>query len=329
MKLNKNIKIFINYFLGPLLFIGLSWFIYKEIKKQPNLADVFSAFQSAKGIVYLLGVLVLMFINWSLEAIKWKLLVHAIQPISFFKSFKAVLSGISFTLIAPNRMGEYLGRVMYMKDGNRLKTISMTVAGSISQLIITLLMGVAGLLVLKNNIQQNNIISSPWLQVIIYGVLAVLIVLTLFYFRLSWLVRLAERLPGSSRFLYLIKALDGLDATILLRLLSLSLLRFVVFIAQYYLLFKLFGVDVTAWQAFWTVSVSFLILAVIPSFAIAELAQRWFVATKTVGIFSANVAGITAAVTGIWIINIALPAIAGSVLILGIKKLLKEKDEEA
>jgi uncharacterized membrane protein YbhN (UPF0104 family) len=161
MKLNKNIKIFINYLLGPLLFIGLSWFIYKEIKKQPNLAEVFSAFQSVNGIVYLLGVLVLMFVNWSLEAVKWKLLVHGIQPISFFKSFKAVLSGISFTLIAPNRMGEYLGRVMYMKDGNRLKTISMTVAGSISQLIITLLMGVAGLLVLKNSIQQNNIISSP------------------------------------------------------------------------------------------------------------------------------------------------------------------------
>ncbi len=302
--------------------------MYKEISKQPNLNKVFAAFQSTKGLIYLCTVFLLMLVNWSLEAIKWKLLVHTIQPISFFKSFKAVLSGISFTLIAPNRMGEYLGRVLYMNDGNRLRTISMTVAGSISQLIITLLMGVFGLLILKKDIAAGNIISPPWIQVVLFGVLATLVVLTFFYFRLSWLVRLAERLPGGNKFLYLIKALEGLDATILVRLLSFSLLRFFVFIGQYYLLFLLFGVNITAWQAFWTVSVSFLILAVIPSFAIAELAQRWFVAAKTVGIFSANTAGIAAAVTGIWVINIAIPAIAGSLLILGIKKLLKEKDEE-
>jgi uncharacterized membrane protein YbhN (UPF0104 family) len=328
MKLNKNTQIFINYFLGPLLFAGLSWFIYKEIKKQPNLGSVFTAFKSSTGAMYLLGVLLLMVVNWSLEAIKWKLLVRPIQPISFLKSFKAVLSGVSFTMIAPNRMGEYLGRVLYMNDGNRLKTISMTVAGSISQLIITLLMGGIGLVLLKGDMEAKNLISPLWMQLIIYGVMAVLAVLTLFYFRLSWLVRLVEKLPGSSRFVYLVKALEGLDATLLLRLLSLSLLRFAVFIVQYYMMFRLFEVNITAWQAFWTVSVSFLIMAVIPSFAIAELAQRGFVAKTIVGLYSSNVLGIITATAGIWFINLMLPAIAGSLLILGIKKLLKEKDEE-
>jgi hypothetical protein len=231
-------------------------------------------------------------------------------------------------MIAPNRMGEYLGRVLYMNDGNRLKTISMTVAGSISQLIITLLMGGIGLVVLKDDMETKNLISPLWMQMVIYGVMTVLIVLTLFYFRLSWLVRLIERLPGSSRFVYLVKTLEGLDATLLLRLLSLSLLRFAVFTVQYYLMFRLFEVNITAWQAFWTMSVSFLIMAVIPSFAIAELAQRGFVAKTIVGLYSSNVLGIITATAGIWFINLMLPAIAGSLLILGIKKLLKEKDEE-
>jgi hypothetical protein len=94
------------------------------------------------------------------------------------------------------------------------------------------------------------------------------------------------------------------------------------------MMFRLFEVNITAWQAFWTVSVSFLIMAVIPSFAIAELAQRGFVAKTIVGLYSSNVLGIITATAGIWFINLMLPAIAGSLLILGIKKLLKEKDEE-
>jgi hypothetical protein len=47
-----------------------------------------------------------------------------------------------------------------------------------------------------------------------------------------------------------------------------------------------------------------------------------------VGIYSGNIAGIIFATTGIWFINLVLPAIAGSLLILGIKKLYKEEDEQ-
>lgn len=328
MQLNKNIKIFVNYFLGPLLFIALSWVIYKEIKKQPDWSSVFKVFQSSIAYVYLLLVIVLMLVNWSLEAIKWKMLVQSIQPVSFWVAFKATLCGVSFTLVVPNRMGEYLGRVMYMNEGNRLRTISMTVAGSISQLLVTMLMGSAGLLILWNDIIQQQLVSSLWMQVVFWGVVIVTICLTIFYFRLSWLVRLIEKIPGSSRFIYLVKALDGLDATILIRLLSLSLLRFIVFTMQYYLMFRLFGVELTAWQAFWMVSVSFLIMAVIPSFAFAELAQRGLVMKTIVGLYSANVLGVVSTTTSIWFINLMLPAIAGSLLILSNKRIIKERNEE-
>ncbi|HEX8357822.1 MAG TPA: hypothetical protein VF610_10435, partial [Segetibacter sp.] len=36
--LNKRLKIFLNYFLGPVLFIGLSFSIYRNLINQPNLA---------------------------------------------------------------------------------------------------------------------------------------------------------------------------------------------------------------------------------------------------------------------------------------------------
>ena len=175
MKLTRNIKIFINYFLGPLLFIWLSWSIYREIINQPDLTIAWQKIResfTSPMLWNLVTVVLLMFINWSIEAIKWKISVSEIQKVSFTKALKAVLSGVSFSVSTPNRVGEYLGRVLYMDEGNRLKTISVTIAGSISQLIITLLMGLTGLIILRPAIEAEHFVSPIWLTMIIYGVLA-------------------------------------------------------------------------------------------------------------------------------------------------------------
>ncbi|HQZ78728.1 MAG: flippase-like domain-containing protein [Chitinophagaceae bacterium] len=332
MKVNKNIKLFINYFLGPLLFIWLAWSIYRQIKNQPGLEQAWHGIKESLGspmLFNLIVVVLLMVVNWSIEAIKWKISIKEIQKVSFFKALQAVLSGVSFAVSTPNRMGEYLGRVLYMNEGSRLKTISITIVGSISQLIITLTMGLIGLLLLKNGIIEQHLISGMWMNVILYGVVAVIVFLTLFYFRLSWLVKLVERLPGSQRFAYLVKALEDFNATLLLKLLSLSLLRFVVFIVQYYMLFLLFNVDILWWQTFWTVSVSFLVMAVIPTIAIAELAQRGKILIAIVSLYTANELGITLATASIWFINLIIPAVVGSLLILRIKKIMKGNKDYA
>ncbi len=326
----KNIKIFINYLLGPLLFIGLSYSIFRQIKGQSDLSQAWNRIRQALNsqmLWNLFAVIVLMIINWSIEAVKWKLSVKKIQQVTYLRAFKAVLSGVSFSVSTPNRMGEYLGRILYMDEGNRLKTVSITIVGSISQLIITLLMGCIGLLFLLPEIETAGMLSSPWNSVLFYGVLAALIVLTLFYFRLSWLVKLVDRFSGSSRYVYLVRSLEDFNTKMLLQLLLLSALRFFVFIIQYYLLFRLFDVDVTWWQGFWATSVSFLVLAIIPTFAIAELGLRGKVTLSLLGLFSSNELGITFTAGSIWFINLVIPAIVGSLLILGIKKIFKAKNE--
>nr|HQU56698.1 lysylphosphatidylglycerol synthase domain-containing protein [Chitinophagaceae bacterium] len=263
-----------------------------------------------------------------IEAIKWRLSIRKIQQVSLGKALQAVLSGVSFAVSTPNRMGEYLGRILYMKDGSRLKTISITIVGSISQLIITLIMGFIGLLLLQNTIREQQLISSLWMQFILMGVVIVIVFLTLFYFRLTWIVRLVEKLPYSRKFSYLVTALEDFNATMLWQLLSLSLLRFFVFIVQYYLLFSLFDMDMSWWHVFWTVSVSFLVMAVIPTIAIAELAQRGKILIAIVGLYTTNELGITLVTASIWFINLIIPAITGSILILRIKKILKEQHEK-
>jgi hypothetical protein len=199
--------------------------------------------------------------------------------------------------------------------------------GSISQLIITLVMGAAGVLLLREGLIDKHLISPMWMNVISYGVLVAIVFLTLFYFRLPWLIKWLGRLPRMQRYTYLVNTLEDFNATILLKLLSLSLLRFMVFILQYYLLFSLFEVNILWWQTFWTVSVSFLVMAVIPTIAIAELAQRGKIVIAIVSLYTVNELGLTLATASIWFINLIIPAVAGSLLILRIKKIMKGKNE--
>ncbi len=332
MKLNKNIKIFINYFLGPLLFVWLSYSIYKQVSHQPDLEDKWNGIRqsfSSSKVFNLAGVILLMIVNWGIESFKWKLAVQKIQRISYFTAFKAILSGTSFSATTPNRVGEYLGRVLYMNEGNRLKAISLTIVGSISQLITTLFMGWLGLILLQKQIEASQLLSGIWMQVIIYGVSFVLLILTVFYFRLPWIIKWTDRLPVMRKYTWLVKELEDFNATLMLQLLSLSALRFLVFIIQYYLLFRLFNVDVTWWQGLWAVSVSFLVMAVIPSIALfTDLGLRGEVSFKLLGLFSSNTIGISFASFTIWVINLIIPALAGSLLILSIKKIFKNNNNE-
>src|SRR6478672_2867435 len=139
MRLNKTIKLFINFFLGPLLFGWLLYSIYTQVLQQPHLQQTWQQIKTAmasRKIVLLIAVVLLMGANWSVEAAKWKILVTVIRPVTFRQAFKAVLSGLSFSMAMPNRMGEYAGRVLYLPEGSRFKAVPVSVAGSLSQLLI-------------------------------------------------------------------------------------------------------------------------------------------------------------------------------------------------
>lgn len=328
----KLIRIFIRFFLGPVLFAWLSYSIYKQIQQQPHLESSWQALKHSMGssMWWILPLVLLgMVLNWSVESLKWMLVVRKIQPVRFITAGKAVLSGLSFSVTTPNRVGEYLGRVLYMNDGNRLKAISLTITGSISQLIITLVMGLVSLLVLREPIASAGMVTSFWYSWILYGTLFATLILTLFYFRIGWLVRWLDRLPGSGRYAWLIESLESFDATILARLLSLSAVRFVIFILQYWLLCSLFDVEISWWACYWTVSLSYLVMAAIPTIALfTDLSLRGTVSIQLLGMYSSNHLGIGLAAASMWLINLIIPALAGSLLILGIGRFVKKKNEE-
>lgn len=322
---NKNIKLILNYVVGPLVFFILLYSIYRQVQRQPDwknsLTHLVRAFTGA-DVWKLTGVLLLMFVNWGLEARKWQVSLLFVERLSFLRAFKAIFSGTTMAFFTPNRIGEYLGRMLYIKEGGRIQSVAVTIVCSIAQLLITIFAGLAGLLYIKKVVMLHPSGERAvfWIATLFYVLLASGFALALLYFRFSWLLRLIEKIPGIGKYIRYIKVLESFNATILLRILSLSLIRYLVFIAQYYLLFQIFEVQISWWQSFWSMSVVFLILAVVPSIAVlSELGIRWKASTELIQLFSYNTVGILATSLAIWIINLVIPALVGSLLILGLK----------
>ncbi len=73
-------------------------------------------------------------------------------------------------------------------------------------------------------------------------------------------------------------------------------------------------------QVFMGVSVMFVVMAIVPSLTfLTDLGFRWEAGIQIFRVFTLNTAGILAVSLGIWLINLIIPALIGSLLILRIK----------
>jgi hypothetical protein len=316
----------LNYIIGPLLFVWLSFSIYKQIQEQPNLPDAWQAIQNSyKGpnAWKLYTVLALMFVNWGLEAKKWQILVAGVQQIAFLRAFRAIFTGQAIALNTFNGVGEYVGRVVYLKDGNRLRAVALSIVGSLSQIIVTMVLGILGLIYIRINVLDDTHhvegLSKFWLDAMMYSISFWTIIFILVYFQLSWLTKLIEKIPFVAKYSFYIQKLEDFHWKELTRILLLSFIRYVVFVAQYLLLLELFNVDASLIQLACMVCVMFLVLAVVPTIPIAELGLRGEASKQLFGLISTNTLGIVFTAVIIWIINRVIPAIAGSIFLLGVK----------
>ena len=321
-----KLKKILNYFLGPLLFGFIAFSIYKQVSTQPQLGahwqhvkDV--VFNQGKG--YLIAAILLMFLNWGLESRKWQMLTSHVTPTPFKTAIKSVMAGLSFTMLTPNRMGEFLGRVLYLPDGSRVRASVLMFLSSISQLTITLSAGVIGLFYLKTNIPQLITGSDGWtgllVNALLYGSCICIFGAILIYFNIGWLIRQIEKIPPFTKYAPYIHVIGEIHKAELLKLLGISLIRYLVFLTQYILVFRFFETGVPLKGMVVCTSVMFLMLAIIPTIALAELGIRGQISLFVFGLFSSGSLEILIASAVIWIINIIFPAAVGSFILLTVK----------
>ena len=261
-------------------------------------------------------VFLLMLLNWSLESEKWRLLISHIEQISFITAFKAILCGITLGMVTPNRIGEYGGRYFYLKKSGIIQTITVTLIGSFSQIIATLFFGLLGMMFYTVMFNQQ----SSYVNLVIYFFsLFSLLILILSFFNLRWLYNLIRELKRMKKIHHYFDVIATYNTRSFLKLLLLSIIRYMIFSLQYLLLLKLFGVGGNMFNQFIMITLIFLVQTIIPSFAIAELGIRGNVALFFLGSLSSNHLAIWSAASSIWLVNLVIPSIIGGVLLLNLK----------
>jgi uncharacterized membrane protein YbhN (UPF0104 family) len=282
-----------------------------------------------KGWMFFALVFVLMILNWGLEAKKWQLLASKVQPISYWSAYKAILSGQAFALNTINRSGDFLGRILYLEEGNRLRAVGLSLIGSMSQILITFSIGFISLTVLRFTLLDNQTLlpglSVFWLDALLIGLVPGILLFGVLYFNVALFIKWMEQIPIIRKYQFFIEKMDYKDLT---RILLLSLLRYVVFVVQYVVLLKLFGVA-ASWQILLClVSVLFMLMAMIPTIALAELGIRGKLSLELFGLVTTQQLSILAASAGIWIVNLIVPAMLGTIFLLGLR-LFKQKEQKS
>ncbi len=263
----------------------------------------------------LLFVVLLMPVNWLIESIKWRFLLKKIEKIILKKAFIGVLSGISFAIFTPNRIGELGGRVFVLNKRNRVKAVFASFAGSLSQFLITLLLGfIAWLILIFYYEELLSNIDNKYLNLVkIIGISSVLLVSAVF-FNFNFFVKLLSKIKFLKKVSGSIKILKKYTVKELIKALLFSLSRYLIFLFQFYLLLIFFDVKISIFEAFLGISLTYFTVSIIPSITLAEIGIRGSASIFFIGLFSSDSPSILSASILLWLINLAVPAVIGSVL---------------
>ena len=82
---------------------------------------------------------------------------------------------------------------------------------------------------------------------------------------------------------------------------------------------QLFGVNIDYVDAILLTMIMLFVVSVIPTIAITEIGVRGSVALFLFGLVSANTVGILSATFVMWVINLLLPALIGTIFIFTLK----------
>ena len=297
----------------------IAWFLYRQIFLYHDVLSLSAYYVKLMArpdtIPLLCLVFSMMFINWFLESIKWRLLISTLESVSMGKALMAVFTGVAFSIFTPNRIGEFGGRIFLLEKADRVSAALVTILGSMSQLLITLLFGGIALIyyfmdsyLVPNSILYPTLILTP----------IALFALLYFYFRVDVLQKLMNVFAFTRKHAHHTEVLAHFSRKQLAAALGLSALRYITFTSQYLILLHIAAVDTSIFEATLMIVLTYLMLA-IPALAFVELGSRILVAQEMLGSLSDNHLGIFTATSALYLINVALPALIGSFFILRLK----------
>jgi len=323
LKKNTNKKYF-NISIKVVIVILLSYVIYQQVFAKENAEEIWKNFLqnlTFDKIHWLFITAFLIPINWTFETLKWQVLIKDFEKLSFGKAYQAILSGITFSLFTPNRIGEYGGRILLVKPENNWKAVIATLVGSFSQLLVLLSCGILGLLLFIYLFLEID--QWIWLSIFFVGILFTFLMLFCFY-NIDLVIPIVKRIPFAyklRRFVKDVNVLRNYSSSILSLALLFSFLRYVTYTLQYFFMLQFFGIKVSIIKGLAGIATIYLLQTSIPLPPIWDLFARGQIALEIWGFSSENEIGILASTFTLWVLNLIIPALIGTIFIVRINVL--------
>ena len=222
------------------------WKVYKEVQSGVLFNELYDL--NIGDLFTVLVVFVLVLANWFFESIKFIYLVKPIQKITIKQSIKGVLAGIAVSIFTPKRVGDFGGRIFVLESKNRVTGIFATLLGSLSQLLVTLIIGIALFpfyFKTADFIREN--VSN--ISLFFFIVFVIIIGLLIVYFNISKVADVLCKFKFFKKHIEFITFLKKYKNWELGRVLLISFLRYAVFTLQYFLLLQIFGANISYFSA--------------------------------------------------------------------------------
>ncbi len=313
-------KKLLSYLLKFAILVLTAWYIYKRILKDNNNLHRFQALVShipqSRVIIILTAVLILMMVNWVLESLKWWHLTRIIAPMTVLKAVESVFCGLTWAVFTPNRIGEYGGRVMFLPVRKRIHGVFAMAVGSFGQNVITNVLGAGATVWFLYTFLHLN----PWLMlgidVVAVGFMAIMLT---FYFNIKWMVSLLNSIKFLKKFHRFFDIMGKYPTNELLSIMWFCLARFFVFTFQYYLIIHLLIPQIPIWEMALLMFVFFFVQSALPSLDLLDIGVRSSIATILFAKVTDQPIAVVVSVSLIYIINLIIPAILGSIFTFKLK----------
>ncbi|WP_333694311.1 hypothetical protein [Flavobacterium sp.] len=297
--------------LIKLLFVGLSlYYLYVEFDKRSSyhnfiLPDSFPTY----GFFVLI---VLSVFNWCFEILKWKNLVSSFRKITFSETATQTLGSLATSVFTPNRIGEYVAKCFYFDRKYAKKIIFLNFLSNSTQMAVTLFFGFFGILFYYILVPSSVDFSNFSLQTsFVFGLFVFLLLLLIgvvvYYKKIE--------IYGYSLELLLTK-FQLFSSKRHLKNIQFSVIRYLIFTHQFYLALLFFGVQISYPDAMITLFTMYFFASVLPTIHVMDVVIKGSVAVLLFSNLGINEWAVLSVSFIMWLLNLVLPTILGSLFIL-------------
>lgn len=246
--------------------------------------------------------IILSLANWSVEAFKWNSLVKRVHVLSDRELLSSIALGLCANILAPNRTGELAARLAHIPSRKRRAVLYLNLFGASSQLMVTFLGGLIGIAFIVTKIQVLDELA-----------VAMLLAIMLLFAGASIAIFLRSRLLRFLLLKRLRKRNDQVESVEIplgsrLSVLSLSAIRYLIFLLQFYLLSLAFNANIDFLHASIILSSSFLINSFVPSNWITEVMTKGSVIYFCAALLGYDTIPLVSATVGLWVVNLMIPS---------------------